>query len=220
MQHHKEGAIDPSRTTRTSASGIHAPSGNGNGSGSGNGNGDAGDDPRFASGGEDLGLDAGGVAALRASLAAWRAGPVAEAERKVPPRRERFSTWRGVEVPDLVTPTDKPVRYRDELGLPGEYPFTRGVQPTMYRGRLWTMRMFAGFGTPEQTNARFKFARVKAERDAAAVRSALAAVREAARGKDNLMPPIIDAARAYCSEQEICDVLREVMGTYSDPAEF
>ncbi len=44
-----------------------------------------------------------------------------------------------------------------DLGLPGEYPYTRGVQPTMHRGRLWTMRMFAGFGTAEETNARFKY---------------------------------------------------------------
>ena len=44
-----------------------------------------------------------------------------------------------------------------DLGYPGEYPFTRGVQPTMYRGRLWTMRQFAGFGTPEDTNKRFKY---------------------------------------------------------------
>jgi methylmalonyl-CoA mutase N-terminal domain/subunit len=63
-------------------------------------------------------------------------------------------------------------------------------------------------------------AKVKATRDADAVRAALAAVREAARGKGNLMPPIIAAASAYCTEQEICDVLREVLGTYSDPAEF
>ena len=62
--------------------------------------------------------------------------------------------------------------------------------------------------------------RVKASRDADGVRRALSAVRESARGKDNLMPPIIAAARAYCTEQEICDVLREVLGTYTDPAEF
>jgi methylmalonyl-CoA mutase, N-terminal domain len=67
--------------------------------------------------------------------------------------------------------------------------------------------------------------RVKAERDAARVRSALDAVRSAARGKpgaagSNLVPPIILAAKAYCTQQEICDVLREVLGTYSDPAEF
>jgi methylmalonyl-CoA mutase N-terminal domain/subunit len=63
-------------------------------------------------------------------------------------------------------------------------------------------------------------ARLKAERDAAAVERSLAAVRAAASGSDNLMPPIIDAAKAYCTEQEICDVLREVMGTHSDRGEF
>jgi methylmalonyl-CoA mutase N-terminal domain/subunit len=63
-------------------------------------------------------------------------------------------------------------------------------------------------------------AKVKAERDAERVRAALAAVREAAVGSANLCPPIIEAAKAYCTEQEICDVLRDVMGTYTDPAEF
>ncbi|MCC6524442.1 MAG: methylmalonyl-CoA mutase [Polyangiaceae bacterium] len=107
--------------------------------------------------GESLGLDAEGLAALRESVRAWRAGPVAKAAAALPPRAERFTTWSGLELPDLVTPAEKSVRYREELGLPGEYPYTRGVQPTMYRGRLWTMRMFAGFGTPEQTNQRFKY---------------------------------------------------------------
>jgi methylmalonyl-CoA mutase N-terminal domain/subunit len=107
--------------------------------------------------GEGLGLDAGGLDALRAEIAAWRKGPVADAQRKMPARQERFTTWSGLEVPDLATPASVHPRYREDLGLPGEYPFTRGVQPTMYRGKLWTMRMFAGFGTPEQTNARFKY---------------------------------------------------------------
>jgi methylmalonyl-CoA mutase N-terminal domain/subunit len=60
-------------------------------------------------------------------------------------------------VPDLITPAEVRTDYREDIGLPGTYPFTRGVQPTMYRSRLWTMRQFAGFGTPEQTNERFKF---------------------------------------------------------------
>ena len=107
--------------------------------------------------GEGLGLDADGLAALRAEVAAWRAGPVAAAEKKMPAREPRFTTWSGLEVPDVVTPADESIDYRKDLGLPGEYPFTRGVQPTMYRSRLWTMRMFAGFGTPEQTNERFKY---------------------------------------------------------------
>jgi methylmalonyl-CoA mutase N-terminal domain/subunit len=62
--------------------------------------------------------------------------------------------------------------------------------------------------------------RVKAERDPARVARALEGVRVAAAGATNLMPPIIEAAKAYCSEQEICDVLRAVLGTYTDPAEF
>jgi len=61
---------------------------------------------------------------------------------------------------------------------------------------------------------------VKATRDAGKVAAALLEVRNAASGKHNLMPPIITAAKAYCTQQEICDVLREVMGTYTDPAEF
>ncbi len=62
-----------------------------------------------------------------------------------------------MDVRDLLTPADVRVDYMKDLGLPGEYPYTRGVQPTMYRSRLWTMRMFAGFGTPSQTNERFKY---------------------------------------------------------------
>jgi methylmalonyl-CoA mutase N-terminal domain/subunit len=107
--------------------------------------------------GEGLALDDAGLAQLRAELGAWRAGALAESVKKVPLREKSFSTWSGLDVPDLITPVEKRVDHQRDLGLPGEYPFTRGVQPTMYRGRLWTMRMFAGFGTPEQTNERFKY---------------------------------------------------------------
>ncbi|MEO8798903.1 MAG: methylmalonyl-CoA mutase family protein [Polyangiaceae bacterium] len=99
----------------------------------------------------------GDLDALRQARDAWRAGAVAKSNAKLPPRRERFSTWSGIDVPDVLTPADVHVDYTKDLGLPGEYPFTRGVQPTMYRSRLWTMRMFAGFGTPEQTNERFHY---------------------------------------------------------------
>src|SRR4051812_5382291 len=85
--------------------------------------------------GEVLGLDAEGLAALRAEIAGWRAGPVADAEKKMPPREASFTTWSGLPMPDVVTPAEKQPRYREDLGLPGEYPFTRGVQPTMYRGK-------------------------------------------------------------------------------------
>ncbi len=128
--------------------GLRPPAANGSGNGH---------DAHAIGEGEGLGLDAGGLGALRAEIAAWRAGPVADAEKKVPPRVPHFTTWSGLEVPDVVTPAEQALRYREALGLPGEYPFTRGVQPTMYRSRLWTMRMFAGFGTPEQTNVRFKY---------------------------------------------------------------
>ena len=99
----------------------------------------------------------GDVEAIRKAAAEWRAKTVAKAEAKMPPRKPRFSTWSDLDVPDVLTAADVPLDYRRDLGMPGEYPFTRGVQPTMYRGRLWTMRMFAGFGTPEQTNLRFKY---------------------------------------------------------------
>ncbi|MGH7326438.1 MAG: acyl-CoA mutase large subunit family protein [Candidatus Rokuibacteriota bacterium] len=81
-----------------------------------------------------------------------------EAKRRAPERPVRFETLSGIPVRPLYTPDDlKDWSYAEKLGHPGEYPFTRGVYPTMYRGRLWTMRMFAGFGRPEDTNARFKY---------------------------------------------------------------
>jgi methylmalonyl-CoA mutase N-terminal domain/subunit len=97
------------------------------------------------------------LSALRAATEAWRRTSVAKAEAKMPPRRAQFVTWSDLEIPDVLTPADVRPDYTKDLGLPGEYPFTRGVQPTMYRSRLWTMRMFAGFGTPAQTNERFHY---------------------------------------------------------------
>jgi methylmalonyl-CoA mutase N-terminal domain/subunit len=72
-------------------------------------------------------------------------------------RGELFSTMSGVENEPLYTPEDVDVDYERDLGFPGVYPFTRGVYPSMYRGRLWTMRQFAGFGTAEETNERFRY---------------------------------------------------------------
>jgi len=94
---------------------------------------------------------------LRDEAARWRAEQVQQAIARHPLRKERFATHSDVEVPDLLTPADVEVDYERELGFPGEFPYTRGVQPTMYRGRPWTMRMFAGFGTPRQTNQRFRY---------------------------------------------------------------
>jgi len=82
---------------------------------------------------------------------------MAEPERG-PERPVRFETLSGLPIEPLYTPESLRGWSVDEkLGRPGEYPFTRGVYPTMYRGRLWTMRMFAGFGRPEDTNLRFKY---------------------------------------------------------------
>jgi methylmalonyl-CoA mutase N-terminal domain/subunit len=78
--------------------------------------------------------------------------PVVEARRAGP-----FTTISGREVPALVRPADAPVDYARDLGDPGQFPYTRGVHPTMYRGKVWTMRQFAGFGSARQTNERFKY---------------------------------------------------------------
>ncbi|MGQ0504748.1 MAG: acyl-CoA mutase large subunit family protein [Myxococcaceae bacterium] len=87
----------------------------------------------------------------------WRRGELAKITGKSPLRRPQFTTDSGVPIPDLITAADRKHERFEDIGLPGEYPFTRGVQPTMYRGRLWTMRQFAGFGSPADTNKRFKY---------------------------------------------------------------
>jgi len=101
--------------------------------------------------------DDAALAQLRSELTRWRAGPVCDALRRLPLRQATFATGLDREVPDVATPVDGSGTYQAQLGLPGAYPFTRGVQPTMYRSKLWTMRMFAGFGSAEQTNQRFRF---------------------------------------------------------------
>ena len=88
----------------------------------------------------------------------WRETLRAKATASSPERRDRFLTSSGIEVRDLYTPAD--IAGLDEvrdLGQPGAFPFTRGVQPTMYRSRLWTMRQYAGFATAEETNRRFRY---------------------------------------------------------------
>ncbi len=77
---------------------------------------------------------------------------------KRPERQEEFYTGSGDKVKRLYTPLDvQDIDYMEDIGFPGQYPFTRGAQPTMYRGRLWTMRMYAGFATAEESNKRYKY---------------------------------------------------------------
>ena len=84
----------------------------------------------------------------------WQASSYAQQKE----RKGSFNSISFRSQPNLVTPDNQgEFDYSRDLGFPGEYPFTRGVQPTMYRGRLWTMRQFAGFGSPEDTNTRFKY---------------------------------------------------------------
>ncbi|MDQ3855131.1 MAG: methylmalonyl-CoA mutase family protein, partial [Chloroflexota bacterium] len=86
----------------------------------------------------------------------WKETTLARAASRMPQRHDRFVTTSGREVEPVYTPLDVPdFDYTRDLGLPGEYPFTRGAHPTMYRGKLWTMRLFAGFGSAEETNRRF-----------------------------------------------------------------
>lgn len=83
---------------------------------------------------------------------------VEEGLSKRPERKQEFVNTSGIPIKRLYTPLDqKEMDYLSDLGFPGEYPFTRGVQPTMYRGRYWTMRQYAGFATAEETNNRYKF---------------------------------------------------------------
>jgi len=90
------------------------------------------------------------------SVPAWRETVYARAPERAD---ELFSTISGIEPEPLYAPGNAELDYARDLGYPGEYPFTRGVYPSMYRGRLWTMRQFAGFGTAEETNARFRYLR-------------------------------------------------------------
>ncbi len=86
----------------------------------------------------------------------WEAEVLAPALAKSPERQDRFTTMGGIPVDRLYTPRSSP-RDPARLPPPGQYPYTRGIHPTMYHGRVWSMRMFSGFGTPEDTNRRFRY---------------------------------------------------------------
>jgi methylmalonyl-CoA mutase N-terminal domain/subunit len=88
----------------------------------------------------------------------WERNCYLKAIREKPERRKNFRNLSGVEIKNIYTPEDiADIDYLQDIGFPGEYPYLRGIHSTMYRGRLWTMRQFAGFGSAEETNRRYKF---------------------------------------------------------------
>jgi methylmalonyl-CoA mutase N-terminal domain/subunit len=87
----------------------------------------------------------------------WEQTTLKKTLERHPERHESFHTLSNIPVHRLYSPADSQIDYLRDLGFPGEYPLTRGVQPTMYRGRLWTMRQYAGYATAEETNARYQF---------------------------------------------------------------
>jgi len=233
---------------------------------------------------------------------------------KYPERQKEFITGSSEEVQRLYTPEDtKEIDYDRDIGYPGLYPFTRGMQPTMYRGRLWTMRQYAGFGTAEESKQRYKFLlsqgqtglsiafdlctqigydsddpmsvgevgkvgvaidplagscfvekmtekiekneriivgvnkfttkeespknllrvdekveqlqvkklhKIKAERDEKKVHENLEKIRKISRTEENLIPSILEAVKTYATLGEICNVLREEFGEYSEQNVF
>ena len=94
---------------------------------------------------------------LQDELNQWSQG-VEQQLKKRPERKQDFINTSGIPIKRLYTPVDRADgSYLSDIGFSGNYPFTRGVQPTMYRGRYWTMRMYAGFATAEESNRRYRF---------------------------------------------------------------
>ena len=97
----------------------------------------------------------------------WKETTLKKSLEKFKERKTRFETSAGIEVPRVALPDNgagrvdpaptKDESYLEKLGFPGEYPYTRGVQPTMYRSRFWTMRQYAGFSTAEESNKRYRY---------------------------------------------------------------
>ena len=98
------------------------------------------------------------LAHIQEAVEQWEETTLQQTRARSPERQREFITTSSVPINHLYTPLDVAgMDYGEDLGLPGEHPFTRGVYPTMHRGRFWTMRMFSGFGTAEETNARYKY---------------------------------------------------------------
>jgi len=102
-------------------------------------------------------FDAEAIEQIRAAREAWEAGELRAFLRRQPESQAEYRTASGLPLQRVYTPEDVAATPFEEIGLPGRYPFTRGPYPTMYRGRLWTMRQIAGYGTGEDTNRRFRY---------------------------------------------------------------
>jgi len=103
-------------------------------------------------------FDPENIERLKQDKARWERETLGPHADRAPEWSDRFTTVSGKPIERLYTPLDVPeLDYQKDLGFPGEYPFTRGVQPTMYRGRFWTMRQYSGFGSAEETNQRYRY---------------------------------------------------------------
>jgi methylmalonyl-CoA mutase N-terminal domain/subunit len=87
----------------------------------------------------------------------WEEQILGPALERFPERKSEFHTPSGIRMPGLLTPPDPDPDYVEQLGFPGQYPYTRGVQPSLYRGRLWTMRQYAGYASAEESNRRYRY---------------------------------------------------------------
>src|SRR5262249_46160915 len=94
------------------------------------------------------------------AFSSWQKGTLDPAKARVKNRVDTFETSSGIALSDLDLPDEKSFseeNYLEKVGFPGVFPYTRGVQPTMYRPKRWTMRQYAGFATPEETNKRYRY---------------------------------------------------------------
>ena len=87
----------------------------------------------------------------------WEAEILSPALERSPERKAEFEISSNIPLPRLLVPGDPDPDYAEKLGFPGEYPYTRGVQPTMYRGRFWTMRQYAGYASAQESNRRYRY---------------------------------------------------------------
>ncbi len=94
---------------------------------------------------------------LKEALKAWKQGTLAQSLQRKPERKSSFETSSGIPLESLYLPDETHQNHLEKIGFPGEFPYTRGIQATMYRGRLWTMRQYAGYASAEETNQRFRY---------------------------------------------------------------